>query len=411
MLLRFLVPGIILLSHLAVAGQNLFHGRVMDAKTGELLPFAHIYLKSMAKGTAADAEGKFIFRFTASPADTVVISYIGYNTMAMPVSKVDSNADKVVKLEPAAVSLNTVTVVGITPKELLKEALDNWDNNYFTTPTMQAGELKDYSMMDGEYLRFIDARLELYRSTFNKAYRKKRQAKHDIMMKITGGEVSSVDKAFDPAWSILTRFNMQINPYYFCEGFYRIADSLGSYMRITGIAEIEGHEAYRIYIDGRKSHRPEVLSDFAIYLDKATKAVIAIRVSGKHEPVEFKVFRSRDSTITRHFRDIICDFSYRPFNNKWIVAGIYIKGNDNYTVSYSGKKPSIELSVDSWIQFICNETKFEGVEMPRSSECADQEEDIYKQIPTKSSTLIEHEGKPGSRLDELGQMEQKEFGK
>jgi hypothetical protein len=397
---------------LPVTAQNLFHGKVIDAKTSEPLPFAHIYLRHMTKGTVANEEGRFSFRFTASAADTIIVSYMGYNTFAIPADKADSSLDKVVRLEPSAVSVNAVTVIGITPKELLKEALDNWDNNYFTIPTMQAGELKDFSMMNGEYLRFIDAKLELYRSTFNKNYRKKKAAKHNIMMKITGGEVSSVDKAFDYSWGRLQTLNMQINPYFFCYNLYNGIDKIESDTRITGITNIEGREAYRLLILTRKM-APELdaSTQIAIYIDKETKAVLICRIAQQVGKSGGLPLKTKDSVISGQWHSIICDFSYRPFNNKWIVAGIYIKGNDKYTVSYSDNSPSKNLSVDSWLQFVCNETKFEGVKMPRPSECADQTEDLYKQIPTKSSSLIQTAGKPDNRLDELDAMAQKEFGK
>jgi hypothetical protein len=403
---------IFLLGQLATDAQSVFHGRVIDAKTDEPLAFAHIYLRHLAKGTAADEDGRFSFRFTASAADTIVVSYMGYKTFAIPADKVDSSRDRIVRLEPSAISLDAVTVIGITPKELLKEALDNWDNNYFTTPTMQAGELKDWSIMNGEYLRFIDAKLELYRSTFNKAYGKKRQARHDIMMKITGGEVSSVDRAFDHAWARLQTLNMQINPYYFCYGLYNTIDKYEADCRVTGITNIEGREAYRLLVNTKKI-APErgASTQIAIYIDRETKAVVVCRLAQQLMKPECYPIRTKDSTVDCGESHITCDFSYRPFNHKWIIAGIYIKGNNKYMVSYSDNRPSRQLSVNSWLQFVCNDTKFENVKMPRSSECADQAEDIYKQIPTQSNTLIEREGKQSSRLDELDAIEQKEFGK
>lgn len=395
-----------------VAAQNFFHGQVVDAKSSEPLPFAHIYLRHLAKGTAANEDGRFSFYFTASATDTIVVSYIGYNSVAFPVSGIDSSLNKTVRLEPSAVSVDAVTVIGITPKELLKEALDNWDNNYFTTPTMQAGELKEFSVMNGEYFRVIDAKLELYRSTYNKEYRKKRDAKHDIMMKITGGEVSATDKAFDYSWGRLQTLNIQINPYFFCYNIYNGIDKLESDIRITGIADIEGRKAYRLLImTNRMAPELEAITNIAIYIDKETKAVLVCRIAQKVGKSTGSPLKTKDSVISGQGHNITCDFSYRPFKNKWIVAGIYIKGTDTYKVDYFDGRSSSEISVDNWFQFICNETKFENVKMPRPSECADQTEDIYKQIPTKNDKLVLTAGKRDSRLDELNAMEQKEFGK
>jgi len=54
-------------------------GRVVDAKTGDPVPFANIYLKGSNIGTTSDFVGYYTLQIQA-PADSLVASYIGYIT-------------------------------------------------------------------------------------------------------------------------------------------------------------------------------------------------------------------------------------------------------------------------------------------------------------------------------------------
>lgn len=86
-------------------------GQVLDAKTGQPLPFATVYLNNSSKGTNADSNG--VYRLTAVPLGNqeLVGSVVGYQTTRLPIRLTDTRQSTLnLKLEPADQSLASVTV-------------------------------------------------------------------------------------------------------------------------------------------------------------------------------------------------------------------------------------------------------------------------------------------------------------
>lgn len=84
-------------------------GRVVDAKTGEPLPFATVYLNNTAQGTNADQHGAFRLNNVPLGNQELVGSMLGYQTTRLPL-RLTSTRLIDVKLEPANQALATVTV-------------------------------------------------------------------------------------------------------------------------------------------------------------------------------------------------------------------------------------------------------------------------------------------------------------
>lgn len=69
-----------------VTGQTLIKGTVTDAKTGEGLISANVYLKSNpSKGVVTDFDGKYSITVPKKAKGTLVFSYIGYAKKAVPI--------------------------------------------------------------------------------------------------------------------------------------------------------------------------------------------------------------------------------------------------------------------------------------------------------------------------------------
>lgn len=78
---RTLVFTTALLLSVAAAGQVRMSGIVVDSLSLEPLPFTTFYLKKSKTGTNADVKGRF--SITAPAPDTVIISHVGYKTVAI----------------------------------------------------------------------------------------------------------------------------------------------------------------------------------------------------------------------------------------------------------------------------------------------------------------------------------------
>ncbi|WP_198174772.1 carboxypeptidase-like regulatory domain-containing protein [Spirosoma arboris] len=86
-------------------------GRVLDAKTGEPLPFATVYLNNSSQGTNADQNG--VYKLASVPLGNheLVGSVLGYQTTRLPLRLTDTRQRTLdIKLEPADQSLASVTV-------------------------------------------------------------------------------------------------------------------------------------------------------------------------------------------------------------------------------------------------------------------------------------------------------------
>ena len=75
------------------------NGKVEDAHTGEGLPFANIFFPRSSLGTSADLNGNFIIKAGQLPADTLVISGMGYKTMYKRLRKDQHTYNYIIELE------------------------------------------------------------------------------------------------------------------------------------------------------------------------------------------------------------------------------------------------------------------------------------------------------------------------
>lgn len=104
-----------------LVGQNAIgnsEGRIVNALNGEPIPYVHVFIKGVNKGTVSNFEGKFFLQ-NVKESDTLVFSFIGFDrweALAQIVSELDA-----VKLYPSTEVLAEVTLVN--NDELLYELL------------------------------------------------------------------------------------------------------------------------------------------------------------------------------------------------------------------------------------------------------------------------------------------------
>ena len=92
-----------------------FQGQVVDAKTGERMPFVHIYVDE-ERGCVSNAEGKFSIAVKAE--DSLRFSFVGYQTCSWKASELP----KVARMSPAALAISNVNV--LSDDAILKHAYE-----------------------------------------------------------------------------------------------------------------------------------------------------------------------------------------------------------------------------------------------------------------------------------------------
>ncbi len=98
------VPGVAL-------AQRQFTGKVVDADTNEPLIGATLYWKNTTAGATTTADGSFSIR-RVSGFDTIVVDYLGYETLEQDMSDKSAN-DVTLKLKASAVDIDEVVVEGM----------------------------------------------------------------------------------------------------------------------------------------------------------------------------------------------------------------------------------------------------------------------------------------------------------
>ena len=98
-------------------------GRVVDAETGEPLPYANVYADDK-NGTLTNADG--YFHLLTSEGARVRFTYIGYQQMTRPAQQ----AQGTLRMKPLSRDLDQVTVRPYDPAELVREIIRKLDESY-----------------------------------------------------------------------------------------------------------------------------------------------------------------------------------------------------------------------------------------------------------------------------------------
>ena len=101
--------------------QLAFLGQVVDASTGEPIPFVNIGVVDRGVGTVSNEDGFFLLQFrreSVQPGDILRISSLGYVPSEIPLSRLkQSTKEFVFRLQPTAIDLDEVVV---STKELFE---------------------------------------------------------------------------------------------------------------------------------------------------------------------------------------------------------------------------------------------------------------------------------------------------
>ncbi len=97
-----------------------FNGVIQNAHTKEPVPFASVYFKHSGAGKTTDSAGNFSFNVSHYQKDTLVVTYVGYQTFLLPVSDTLNNKTIIIPLEHGA------AVTGVLVKSKFNKGLFLW---------------------------------------------------------------------------------------------------------------------------------------------------------------------------------------------------------------------------------------------------------------------------------------------
>jgi hypothetical protein len=144
-------------------GVRIIQGRVVSADKGTPIAYASVSVNDSPLGSAADTQGYFQLKVSSTPGPTPVvikISCIGFKTFIIQ----DPPSFLLVKLEPAVVELDEVTVLAHQPRKILEKAFASIKENYNTKPFLYRHFYRHYCIEDSVYGRLIEAAVEQYKT-------------------------------------------------------------------------------------------------------------------------------------------------------------------------------------------------------------------------------------------------------
>ncbi len=134
---------------------------ISDIETREWLPFANIYFKKSGIGTSTNIDGLAkISQKDVMNNDTLIVSYIGYETYKQPYSKENYTYPLHIKLKDSSQTLSTVIlkyVKPLKPEKIIKKAIKDISKNYSTDAVIYNSLYRESIEENGTYIQLNEA--------------------------------------------------------------------------------------------------------------------------------------------------------------------------------------------------------------------------------------------------------------
>ena len=142
---------------------RIIQGRIVSADKAIPVAYASVAVNDSPHGSAADPQGYFQLKIAPTPGPSNVvlkISCIGFKTFVIE----NPPSFLLVRLEPAVVELDEVTVLANHPRKILEKAFASIKKNYNTKPFLYRHFYRHYCIEDSVYGRLIEAAVEQYKT-------------------------------------------------------------------------------------------------------------------------------------------------------------------------------------------------------------------------------------------------------
>jgi hypothetical protein len=106
--IKFFLTAFTVLVALSASAQKVTHGIVVDSVTLAALPGVHVRIKNADKGTSTNSKGEFYI--TTKPADTLVLSRVGYVDLVIPL--LFEEEDILIRMRERVRMLQEITIKG-----------------------------------------------------------------------------------------------------------------------------------------------------------------------------------------------------------------------------------------------------------------------------------------------------------
>ena len=352
-------------------------GKVIDERTNEPIQFANVFLVNKSTGTISNVDGKFNLNLKSyDEADTICVSYLGYQNQKIPLSIIDSTFITI-KLSHESHEIKEVWVKPVNAMELIEEAIHRIPRNYDNNPSVLTAFFRESSRQNDQYIALSEAILGVYKES----YASSRNDQIKILKGRKGSNVSSQEYInYIVQGGLYNNFKLDVVKYgvsFFDKDNFSFYD-----YKLEKISRYRGVPVYVIKFDQKDLHFP--LYKGRIYIDKESYAIVKVEFSLSPKGIGYaQNMYVVKSPVNLKTKPLYANYyvNYRKMNDRWNLdyarseVSLYIKGNHN-----SKKGNKISSTFTSISEFVITDKDTVDVHRFKSDEISRSNDVLVKQI-------------------------------
>jgi len=328
-------------------------GRIIDADKETPLMFAQIALSNSTIGTVSNEEGQFFLRIPEVHShDTILISYLAYETARMPVDALTGRII-LVQLKPREINLKEVEVVALSPEEVLRRMYNRITGNYGGDSLLLTAFYRSQKFAGNKLAEYAEAIIEdlktgyLPRKTLKEKQNISEHSNHTHLVKgrviSDTGLVNSMGEVGQMAGCLGCIFAMDLVEMNFRTVFDE--KTFGSYSySMEELPNPDGGKIYHIRYDQLNTKIRGFKGE--IYIDGNSFALMKIRQSPSFKAYDtYEKEKYKKTYVINNIPGWNAEMplldrtiSYSKRNNSWYLSTIHDEQWITFTLPSAGKK-------------------------------------------------------------------------
>jgi hypothetical protein len=326
-----------------------YKGKVVDSDNGNPLVFATISIEGTNIATVTNSEGDFTLKVPSDKmSQDVLISYIGYKNMKLPVGELKSEKTKI-KLELLTVSLAEINVFPKDPYLLIKAVLNRRKENYTQDASLMTAFYRETIKKRRTYASLSEAVVQVHKPGYNttreemvKLFKGRKSVDYSkldtLVFKLQGGPYSTL------------MLDIMKNPYMIIS--YETMDQYE--FEIDNVTRIDERLIYVLAFK-QKEWINEPLFYGKLYIDSESLAITSAsyNVNTEDKNAVGRMFiRKKPAGAKVYPTDATYLVNYREKDGKWYFG--YSRGEITFKVNWQKRlfntvySTHIEMAITDW---------------------------------------------------------------
>jgi CubicO group peptidase (beta-lactamase class C family) len=315
-------------------------GIIVNASTGESIPYATIQVSENGINTMSNENGLFIFKIPVIyNKEKILITHVGFKPQAIIFNMADSGA-RVIKLQEAVIGLQEVVVKKMDPLELIKNAIAKIPENYPVTPYRVSGFYRMTGLKEKRVIDLSEAVFDIYYENYSGKNSQFKLIKSRVDKDLTAFNGSdNINMGLDPSAVVSIDMLSDI------KGSDLLSEKgLASHVfSFKGIVHYNGQQAYEILFDEKDGIKKSLFKGkMLLNVDDLAFLEFDFRLSPKGvKYFDWGFFMKLMLSMAHVKADVLSDnkiITYRKYGGKYYLnhanntGQIYLAGGNRHFV-------------------------------------------------------------------------------